>query len=164
MATNPLLNANSNASELIDAEELLIEQLPLAFPGGSIPIDGVLTPVTKIVTTLENLLAAQRKAVSLKSQSHLAVTDADTQLVAARAMVRDIGNFAEVSLGRANPQLAALGFTPTKKGVKTPAIKAEAAVKGKATRVARGTKGKNQKKTIHGTPATTPAKPTGGNG
>ena len=34
--------------------------------------------------------------------------------------------------------------------MKTPAVKAEAAVKGKATRVARGTKGKNQKKTIHG--------------
>jgi hypothetical protein len=164
MATNPLLNTSSNTSEQIDAEELLIEQLPLAFPGGSIPIDGVLTPVTQIVTVLKNVVTAQRKAISLKTQTHLAVVDADTQLAAARAMVRDIGNFAEVSLGRSNPQFAALGFASNKKAVKTPAVKAEAAVRGKATRTARGTRGKNQKKAIHGAPATTPNKPTGGNG
>ena len=35
--------------------------------------------------------------------------------------------------------------TAPKKAVKTPAVKAEAAVRAKATRVARGTKGKDQK-------------------
>ena len=99
MVKNAILNGNRNQVSIVNAENILITELPLAFPGGSIPIDGRSTPVAKIVTVFENLLAAQRKAASLKSQSHLAVLDADAQLVAARAMVRDIGNFAEVSLG-----------------------------------------------------------------
>jgi hypothetical protein len=48
------------------------------------------------------------------------------------------------------------GFTPRKARPKNVAVKAEAAVKVRATRVARSTKGKKQKATIKGTPAAKP--------
>jgi hypothetical protein len=54
--------------------------------------------------------------------------------------------------------LADFGLTPRKPRVITPAKKAAAALKAKATRDARHTMGKNQKKDIKGAaPATTPA-------
>ena len=59
-------------------------------------------------------------------------------------------------------KLEDFAFTPRKaRAKKTAATKAEAAVKAKATRTARHTMGKQQKKTVKGTvaPATTPATP-----
>jgi hypothetical protein len=53
-------------------------------------------------------------------------------------------------LGKSSTLLLGYGFTPAKVVVKSPAVKTAAAVKGKATREARGTKGSVQKKAIKG--------------
>ncbi len=53
--------------------------------------------------------------------------------------------------------LADFGMVPTKKAVVPPATQVAAAVKNRATRAARGTKGAVQKAAIHGTPAADPA-------
>jgi hypothetical protein len=161
MVRNALLNANSSHESIINAENILITELPLAFPAGVIPIDGTMTPVAQIVTLLtshrDGLLAGDQ----LRAQLHNTVTGTDAQLTAVQTAVRGIEAFAAGTLGQTSQNYAKLGFTPTKKPVKTAAVKAEAAVKGNATRTARGTKGKNQKKSIHGTvppPTETPAK------
>jgi len=59
--------------------------------------------------------------------------------------------------GPTSPLLADFGFSPTKTAVKTPEVKAEAAEKAIATRKARNTLGKKQKKNIKG--AVSPAAP-----
>jgi len=53
--------------------------------------------------------------------------------------------------GPTSPVLADFGFSPSKTAVKTPEVKAEAAEKALATRKARNTLGKQQKKNIKGT-------------
>jgi hypothetical protein len=62
--------------------------------------------------------------------------------------------------GPTSTVLVDFGFSPTKTVVKTPEVKAEAAVKAKATRKARNTLGKNQKKDIKGTTVSPVAAPT----
>jgi hypothetical protein len=56
----------------------------------------------------------------------------------------------EGRFGKSGTQLTKYGFAPAKVGVKTPLVKTTAAVKSKATRTARGTKGSVQKKLITG--------------
>lgn len=54
-------------------------------------------------------------------------------------------------------ELATFGFLPPKKAARTPEQKTVAADKARATRKARGTKGKRQREAIHGVPETAPA-------
>jgi hypothetical protein len=83
--------------------------------------------------------------------------DADAKRTAAIASARAARAQAEpvlkalkpvlLSMYAGNPQaLADFGLEPPKTGAKTPAVKAAAAAKAKATRVALGTKGPKQKK------------------
>jgi hypothetical protein len=159
MSRNPILVAGIAKSLVINAENTLIEQLSNAFPADAkIPINGELMTIPQIVTLLKNSKTALQTAEALKAQAHTAVVDSDTQLAAVRAVVLDLQNYAVLTLGRTSDKLALLGFAAPKKGVKTPETLVVAAAKGKATREARGTKGKNQKKGIHGAvPAEAPA-------
>jgi hypothetical protein len=72
-------------------------------------------------------------------------------------------SFIQSREGRGSPILQTFGFPEGKTPKTRPAVKADAALKAKATRAARGTKGRKQKASIHGappaaTPTTTPAK------
>jgi hypothetical protein len=85
-------------------------------------------------------------------QAHLAWRDAvqaehefELQVRPLRQGVRGI---VTVRFGKDGTQLMQFGFTPVKQSKKTAATKAEAVTKTKATRVARGIKGKNQRKAI----------------
>ncbi len=151
MSRNPILVTGSSKVEVVGAQNTLITQLPNVFAADAqIPIKGVLMTLPQIVTVLQNSVAAIQAAESLKAQTHVAVVTADTALAAARDVVHDLQAYSIVALGPNNAKLALLGFSAPKAGAKTPAVVAAAAVKGKATREARGTKGKNQKKGIHG--------------
>jgi hypothetical protein len=56
----------------------------------------------------------------------------------------------EGRFGKSGTELTKYGFAPAKVGVKTPLVKTTAAVKAKATRTARGTRGSVQKQDITG--------------
>jgi hypothetical protein len=161
MVRNPLLSGVGTHAEMIAADNLLITELPLVFPGGSIPIDGTMTPITQIVAQLTQHRDGLLLGDQLRAQLHNVVAATDAEFTVLQAAIREVEAFAGANLGRNSDKFAALGFTPPKKAVKSPAVKAEAAVRGNATRTARGTKGKNQKKAIHGTvppPAESPSK------
>jgi hypothetical protein len=149
MARNPILVTNGNRIRTLHAQRQLIDKLPTAFPAGArIPINGKLMAVLDIVAMLEGSVAAFVRIAQLKAELHAAVVDAATALKAVRAVVHDLRDYAIVTFGRGHNQLSQLGFSPPKQAKRSPAVKAVAAVKGKATRVARGTKGKNQRKAI----------------
>ncbi len=110
-------------------------------------------------------------------KSHLVAINADLQgkaaqarLVAAQLALRtNVKSVAEAveayvvgAYGKGAAQLSTLGFTTAKRQVPTTETQALAAEKRRATRAARGTKGKRQKAGIHGT-VTVPAtsNPTG---
>jgi hypothetical protein len=78
------------------------------------------------------------------------------QLAAISQVLRLIKAFVIAAIGDSNDsaqKLEEFGFTPRKARPTKVAVKAEAAVKVRATRVARGTKGSRQKAMIHGVPA-----------
>jgi hypothetical protein len=68
-------------------------------------------------------------------------------------VVRALRTWLVNTFGPSSPVLEDFGFAPRPKRVPTADVKAAAVVKRKATRAARGTKGKRQKAAIHGAPA-----------
>jgi hypothetical protein len=71
--------------------------------------------------------------------------------VQVKAIIAAVQIAAAALFGETSNEYAALGFAPRKTTKTTAATRYVATEKSKATRQARGTKGKNQKKTIHGT-------------
>jgi hypothetical protein len=151
MPRNPLLVSNSNKVSIVNAELKLIAKLPNVFPADAkIPIDGELMTIPQIVTVLQDSMTAIGDVRELQAELHSAVVDSDTRLAAARTVAHDLQSYAILVLGRDTAQLASLGFAAPKKPVKTPQVLLLAAAKSAATRKARGTKGKKQRKAIRG--------------
>jgi hypothetical protein len=117
---------------------------------GTLTRDEVVTEVQQFITAAENTKTSN-KAWRADVQTERAVL---SQVAPIRKGVRGI---VEAKFGEDGIELLNFGFEPRKPPVKTAASKAGAAVKAKATREARGTKGSVQKKDIHGT---VPAAPT----
>jgi hypothetical protein len=122
-------------------------------------------------TSLNALLQAYANLVTAllaaHAQLHGTVLSERTQRKQVLAVLLALEGFVSNLFGPSSTTLGDFGFTP-KKAVKVPvATKAEAQVKSKATRVARGTMGKKEKLGITGEstastpPATTPATTNG---
>jgi hypothetical protein len=152
MARNPLIASNSNRTEILKALNTLIVQLPVVFASTTIPIKGVMTTIAQLVALLKGAVTAIEAADQTKAAAHNAAVVAEAQIASVRSLVPDLQDFARAALGANSNQFALLGFSARKKPVKTVAAKAEGIARGAATRQARGTKGKNQKKGIHGAP------------
>jgi hypothetical protein len=77
--------------------------------------------------------------------------------VQVRPLRQGVRGIVTVRFGKDGAQLMQFGFTQVKQGKKTAATKAEAVTKQKATRVARGIKGKKQRKAIKAPVAVAPS-------
>ncbi len=75
---------------------------------------------------------------------HGAVAAARTQLASSRALIKAVKQALRLMFSNDVTMLATLGLEPNKEPAPTAATKAAAQVKAKATRTARGTKGKKQ--------------------
>jgi hypothetical protein len=78
-------------------------------------------------------------------------------------LVSGVKQFVRLEIGDTDAvqgKLADFGMSPRKVPAPKPVVLVAAAAKAKATRVARGTRGAVQKKSIHGAPAATPAEGT----
>jgi hypothetical protein len=146
-----------NRSGIVTFETNLRKVLAAVVGTATIPVNGKMYTVAQAETLLDSHIAAQQTLVNLKGQTHNAVVAAEALLDEVKEFVTGLRDFAAGNFGVASNQYTTLGFTPPKKAAKTAAIKAEAAVKSGATRDARHTMGKVQKKAIHGTATTAPA-------
>ncbi|MDP8999465.1 MAG: hypothetical protein M3O46_05075, partial [Myxococcota bacterium] len=81
---------------------------------------------------------------------------ADSSMKPLRAQMK---SYLQARFGKVSPELQDFGFTPTRKAKPSAVVKAAAVSRAKATRVARGTKGTQQKKLIKAPPVTAVAPP-----
>jgi hypothetical protein len=129
------------------------------FAGQTLPING--GPFTDVeleagfTAFIAQLLAADA-AKAAWQQLVAAVNSAQTSEIGPRTEA--LRSYVVALFGKSNPVLLDFGITPAKKTEPSAEVKAEAVTKRAATRDARKTMGKNQKKDIHGT-VTEPAAP-----
>jgi hypothetical protein len=109
------------------------------------------------VMTRDQLIASFQVFVSAaeatKTSNQAWKADVQAERVAEQTVAPQRAGVKSVLIGRfgkSGTALTKFGFAPAKAGVKTPLVKTTAAVKAKATRTARGTKGSVQKKLITG--------------
>jgi hypothetical protein len=98
------------------------------------------------------------KALWLSAIAKYAAHDAELNIVLGELRMQVFGLF-----GRESPKVKSFSFAPPKKPVRTPEVNMQAAAKARATREARGTKGRKARLKIKGTveaPAAEAAAPT----
>lgn len=93
--------------------------------------------------------AASNTATTKKNQQNAIQTE-DAAATAARTLRSLLRAFLQSRFGTKSPELTAFSFAPVKTVTKTAAVKAVAVEKSLATREARHTMGKNQKKAVKG--------------
>jgi hypothetical protein len=111
----------------------------------------------QIVAAFTAFLQAITDLEAAKTAYQQALVAEEAAAAVADPLVALLKAYAQGTYGKSSPTLTDFGFALAKPGVKTAKVKAAAAEKSKATRVARNTLGSKQKAGIHGTVDTTPA-------
>ncbi len=156
----------TNAAQVAEISQMILG-LRKHYPTGSttLQIGGVTYTVDSIVAILQQVVDQRAAVDAARVTLNTKLQAVETQAAASGVVIRGLETYVRGIFGSAPDSLADFGLTPPK--VRTPltaAQKAVAAVKRKATRAARGTLGKVQKKDIKGsvtatlvvTPATSP--------
>jgi hypothetical protein len=151
-----MATVNRPTTQARDAQIILGLQKDLQHVSG-LPLAGTTyTPddLVKLVQSridMSNVIAASRATWLSQVASSQALSAKLTPIL------RGLRQYVINAYGETSPVLADFGFTAPKKRVLTPGQKATAAARAKATREARHTMGKVQKKSVKGTvPATAP--------
>jgi hypothetical protein len=123
-------------------------------------VDGVTYTATALVQLLQSLADALAAVDAAKASWQNALTQLRTLQARVLPVIRGYSNLLLAANGNAPATLADYGLTPRK--AKTPLsteAQAQANAKIEATRKARNTMGKQQKKQVKGTVPTSPAAP-----
>jgi hypothetical protein len=124
----------------------------------NLPLVGSAYTPADLVKLVQSRIDSANGATATKANWHSTVVADKTLNTKLTPVLRALRQYVINVFGETSPVLADFGFTPPKRATRTPEQKAAAAVKAKATREARHTMGKVQKKGIKGTvPATAPA-------
>ena len=149
--SNPLFNLNSSTVSIVAAENTVITQLPVLLSNVTFNVNGVKFTTAQAVAKLQAHQAAIETQAQAKAALHAATVAQQALREEVQALVTAIVAFVVAGYGTNSPYLATLGFAKGSRQKPTSATAALAAEKSKATRQARGTKGKRQKASIHGT-------------
>jgi hypothetical protein len=123
----------------------------------SLPLGGMTFTPDALVKLVQSHLDSINAIAASRATWHSQVVSGQALSAQLTPILRGLRQYVINANGETSPVLADFGFTAPKKGVLTPDEKAAAAVKTKATREARHTMGKVQKKSVKGTaPATAP--------
>ena len=143
----------------------------------SLPLAGTAYTPADLVKLVQSRIDSVDPVAAAKANWHSTVVANMALNTSLTPVLRALRDYVINVFGAASPVLADFGFAPPKRTTKTPEQKAAAAAKAKATRAARHTAGKNQKKNVKGAvtatlvvtpagssqPAASPA-PTAGSG
>ncbi len=124
------------------------------FPNGSqqLQVGGATFTVTSLTALLQGFVDNRAAVEASQAATKAKVQAESVQAPAQLAVIRAFETFVRATFGSSADVLADFGLALPKAPVpRTAEEKAVAAAKGAATRAARGTKGKNQKKDIKGT-------------
>jgi hypothetical protein len=124
----------------------------------SLPLRGSAYTPAELVKLIQSRIDSAGTAATTKATWHSNVLAERAQNTSLTAVLRELRQYVIHAFGETSPVLADFGFAPPKRATRTPEQKAAAAAKAKATRAARHTMGKKQKKSVKGTvPAAAPA-------
>lgn len=154
-----MANVNSNAAQAHDAQVLVgIQKHLLNVP--SLPLAGSAITPADLVKLVQSRIDSAGVVAAASATWHSTVTAHKALNAKLTPVVRGLRQYVLNVFGETSPVLADFGFTAPKTVTRTPEQKAAAAAKAKATRKARGTLGKKQKKGVTGTvPTTAPTPP-----
>ena len=128
----------------------------------SLPLGGTAYTPADLVKLVQSRIDSANTVAAGKASWHSTVVANKALTTNVTPALRALRDYVINVFGAASPVLADFGFTPPKRTTKTPEQKAAAAAKAKATRAARHTAGKNQKKSVKGAvTATLVVTPTG---
>lgn len=123
------------------------------FPNGSqqLQVGGATFTVTALTTLLQSFVDIREAVEASQAATKAKVQAEDAQVPSQRAMIHAIETTIRGTFGNSADVLADFGLAPPKvRAPRTAEEKAVSAAKSAATRKARGTMGKNQKKNVKG--------------
>ena len=131
--------------------QALIAGTTKVYPSGSLTFGNATHPVVSLIQALQSLEQAMIALNTAQSASKDAASALRSLEVSVGPLLRDYKRFLLATFGMSAQQLAEFGLQPPK--ARTPLStdkRAAATAKARATRTARGTKGKKQKLAIKG--------------
>jgi len=120
------------------------------------PIGGGSYSREELIARFQEGIAAAEKTKASKNQWHLDVQSERQAQAAVRALRKAMQRYLQGRYGSDSAKLGEFGFAPSKPRKTSAKTKATAAVKAKATRVARNTVGKVQRKAVKAAPPASP--------
>jgi hypothetical protein len=116
----------------------------------SLPLAGATFTPAVLVKLVQSRIDSANGSTAAKANWHSTVVDDKTLNTKLAPVIRALRQYVINVFGDTSPVLADFGFTPPKRATRTPEEKAASAAKAKATRAARHTMGKKQKKGVKG--------------
>jgi type I site-specific restriction endonuclease len=144
-----MANVNTNATQAHDAQVIVGIQKHL-LNVSSLPIAGSTYTPADLVKLVQSRIDSTGTVAAANATWHSTVTAHEALSTKLTPVLRGLRQYVLNAFGETSPVLADFGFTAPKTATKTPEQKAAAAAKAQATRKARGTLGKNQKKGVKG--------------
>jgi len=117
---------------------------------GAVLIDGKKVTPADVIQVAQACVAASKAAEASRAAWQTAVKADKDQRARASVFLTQVRQALLVMFASSIDSLADFGLAPRKRQAPKPPVKVEAATKAKATREARGTKGKRQKAKIKG--------------
>ena len=156
-----MANVNRTKTQARDAQVIAGVQKHLQTVS-SVPLVGSTYTPADLVKLVQSRIDSANGAATTKANWHSTVVEDKTLNSKLTPVIRALRQYVINVFGDTSPVLADFGFAPPKRATRTPEQKAAAAAKAKATRAARHTAGKNQKKNVKGAvTATLVVTPTG---
>jgi hypothetical protein len=144
-----MANVNSSTTQAHDAQVLVgIQKHLLNTP--SLPIAGSTYTPADLEKLVQSRIDSAGTVAAANATWHSTVTAHEALNAKLTPVLRGLRQYVLNAFGETSPVLADFGFSAPKAATKTPEQKAAAAAKAKATRKARGTLGKIQKKAVKG--------------
>ena len=154
--SNPILNSRASFASLVQAEQTFAEELPDVLGTLTVMVKGVEMNKDQIVALVNSHLASINALVKSKPQQHNLVLSQSGLREHVRAATQAVKALVEGKYGTTSSQLSSLGLADAPRKAPSSETRALATEKSRATRQARGTKGKRQKASIHGTVSAAP--------
>jgi hypothetical protein len=152
-------NNNNNGTKLsVEAsyQALVAGMLASYGPTATFTIRGVTYSRDQLVQRFQQRIAAAEQTKSSKNAWHADVQSERQVDIDVRLFREGMRSHLEATLGKDSANLRDYGFSPRKPRTKTVKVKAQALAKAAATRAARQTMGKKQRKAIKAPPAPQP--------
>ncbi|HZU96621.1 MAG TPA: hypothetical protein VFF73_08025 [Planctomycetota bacterium] len=134
--------------------------------GKTLPLHGANLDATALGQVVANALAPYESVTNDRQDLRVSVANRRSRETSTKELIKEIQAACLTTFGEASSEYQSFGFMPRKKAALTSEQQALKHERALATRQARGTKGKRQKASIHGTvtPQGTTAPATGSPG